>query len=126
MSKEPTPPPSGIHKPPPPPPPPPRRGHGHGQPGIPINQAHYATYIEGCRLTSRFGRNLSAAARAAGMSASYLHLIEGGDLLPPPQQYVTLLTLYGTVPPVVCACGRDLRQGDGSPNARRAREDRDG
>ena len=73
MTKEPSPPPPDAHEPSPPPPPPPRRGQR--QPGIPIHQADYATYIEGCRLTSRFGRNL---------------------------------------------------QGDGSPNARRAREARDG
>ena len=82
----------------------------------------YGAYLEGCRLTSKFGRSLTGAAKAAGMSPSFLHKIEGAEVVPTPRQFVALLRLYDTVPPVECACGRDLRVCDGSPNARRRAE----
>ena len=72
----------------------------------------WAEYLQGCRLTSKFVKNLSAAARAAGLTPSELHRIEGGDVQPTPQQCVALLRVYGTVPPCACGCGRDLRIGD--------------
>jgi len=54
-----------------------------------------AIYFGDLRKDSTYARNLSAAARAAGITPSYLHRIENGEVIASLQCYVDLCRLYG-------------------------------
>ena len=54
-----------------------------------------AELLENARAQSPYARNLSAAARAAGLSPSYLHKIEGAEVMASAAVYGKLCNLYG-------------------------------
>lgn len=60
-----------------------------------------ARYFRSLRTKSRFASNLSAAARAAGITPSYLHRIEGAEVQASADCYVKLCGIYDVVPTAV-------------------------
>ena len=59
------------------------------------------------RAGSKYVKNLSAAARAAGITPSYLHRIEGAETLASPDRYVALCELYDLpTSPILAMLGR--------------------
>ena len=66
-----------------------------------------AETFERARLKSRYAGNLSAAARAAGISPSYLHKIEGAEITASAACYARLCRLYDLpVGPVLRKIGK--------------------
>lgn len=60
-----------------------------------------ARYFRDKRANSPFASNLSAAARAAGITPSYLHRIEGAEVQASAACYVKLCGIYDVAPTAV-------------------------
>jgi len=66
-----------------------------------------AELLGNARLDSPFARNLSAAAREARISPSYLHKIEGAEVMASAEVYRRLCEVYGLpTGPVMCRLGK--------------------
>ncbi len=66
-----------------------------------------ARTLRDLRANSRYQKNLSAAARAAGITPSYLHRIEGGEALASAECYVNVCRAYGVSPlPILKKLGK--------------------
>jgi hypothetical protein len=66
-----------------------------------------AGILREARSASKYARNLSSAARAAGITPSYLHRIEGAETLASADCYVSLCRIYEIPPyPVLQKLGK--------------------
>ncbi len=54
-----------------------------------------ARFFRSLRMSSRYAKNLSAAARAAEITPSYLHRIEGAEVIASAECVTRLCKLYG-------------------------------